>query len=560
MPGMGMIGGTAALMGGSALSGAGDSAGGYDSAKGTAMKTAGTALQVGGALGMMGAGDVKMPKGLGKAGKLGKFGSSGGAMGAAGLAGVASIGAGAYGAGSVIGGQFHDDSVKSKGTSAMASAAVGAGIGAAIGSIIPVIGTGVGAAIGGIIGGITGYVKAGARRKEIRNSTKDMMENYNEQVNEAFAGGNVDALQKARSEMEKAREQMLASSADPAYQAEVLKKYADDLSKVSKQIDNLTNNARIADTYFGTSAETLMQLGEDAGIVVKDKMMTFRDVLGLVGKTAEDQARLMKTAWANIGAKATSEALGYFDKKAEEREQGKALNAAEEKLLTGDTSMASQEGYLKSLIQYNVGQFGDVGGLTNAFSSLESDLGEGGRFAGLDEETKGSMRKELALAGVTPEGIMKNIDIQELTDLSGGIGNMGQFKGVDGALDPNKIQQFITDGIKADPLFLQKYIGAASNTSTTNAGTQMQGLVNSAGFGAGSQGNFQGADRVGQTSGAVPPSSTGQTNVVTTTINASVLDKNTVDQIERAIAKALKEAQERGQTTPVTTGGSRGGR
>ena len=87
----------------------------------------------------------------------------------------------------------------------------------------------------------------------------------------------------------------------------------------------------------------------------------------------------------------------------------------------------------------------------------------------------------------------------------------------------------------------------------------MQGLVNSAGFGVGSQGNFQGADRVGQTSGAVPPSSTGQTNVVTTNITATMLDKNTVDQIERAIAKALKEAQERGQTTPVTTGGRRGG-
>ena len=546
MPGMGMIGGGAALLGGSALTSSGDSAGGYDSAKGTAMKTAGNALQIGGSLAMMGADGVKMPKGLGKAGKLGKFGSSGGALGMTGLAGVAAIGAGAYGAGSVIGGQFNDDSLKSRGTSALASAAVGAGIGAAIGSIIPVIGTGVGAAVGGIVGGITGWAKSGAQRKEIRNSTKDLMEDYNNQINEAFAGGNLDALHKARDEMQKARDEMLASSADPAYQAQVLEKYAKDNTATSKMIDTLTSNAQIADKYFSTGAEELMKLGEQAGIDTKNKMLNFRDVLALVGKTAEDQARLLKVAWSGFTAGIVTPVFDYFDKQAQEREQFKAVNAAAEKLQGGDAGIESRQDFLKKALQYNVGKFGDIQGLTNTFNQLEMDLAEGGRFANLTDEQKEGLRTDLRNAGGAPDTILKNVDFAGLAELSGGIGNMGGLLDKDGFVDSKKLETLITTQMAKNPLFLQQFTDAAKNPDKVIAGSRMNNLLKDTGYGG-----------VGKSlvrpDASVPAGAGAQNYVANTTITAAMLDGKTIDQIERAIAKALKEQRERGMV-PVTGG------
>ena len=50
----------------------------------------------------------------------------------------------------------------------------------------------------------------------------------------------------------------------------------------------------------------------------------------------------------------------------------------------------------------------------------------------------------------------------------------------------------------------------------------------------------------------VPPASAPQTNVVNTTVNASVLDRGTIRQIEEAIAKALREQKERGTSTTQT--------
>jgi hypothetical protein len=527
----GMLAGGAAMMGGSWLSGRGDEAGGYNTAGGSAMKTAGMAGQVLGGAKMMGAGSSLMAP--------------------------LAIGVGAYGAGSYIGGKFKDDSLKSKGMSAGASALAGAAIGATIGSFVPVIGTGVGAALGAAIGGITGYFKAGKERKATREAAEGILDAYSTSIDEAIAGGNVDDLLAARDKMIADRAKLINTNGDPAYAAKAVAKYDAEFEKLNTQIDNYTKNVGISDKYFGVGAESLNKMATAAGVDLKERMLNFREVLNLVGKTAEEKARLIKQAWANIGSFAVSEAMSYFDKKAQAKEQGKMLNATQARILTGDTSEATSDQYLKQMLDYNVSKFGDVGGITNAYATLEKQLTTGS-LKDISDTQKEYLRNELKNAGATPEGLLKNVDSTELATLLGGNTALDQFKKSDGTLDATRIMSMITSkmtGPNADPAFLANLIEAQQSADPTINAIQTSALLNTGALTPamlGATATMSPAERMARGMTGVPPASAPQTNVVNTTVNASVLDRGTIRQIEEAIAKALREQKERGTTTTQT--------
>ena len=536
-----MIASAGLMLAGSALSSKGNDAGGYDSAGGTALKTAGnTAMGTGAGVMLLGQGGLSA---IGGGSALAGTGAL--AVGAAGLAG-------AYGLGSYSASKFTDDSIKSKSGAALAGAAGGAATGAAAGAILTSwlgpgagVGAAVGAVIGGLVGGVTGFVKAGAQRKETRKAAKELVENYTSTIDEAFAGGNVDDLLAARDKLKKDMDAMISTNSDPAYAAQALAKYNAELEKTNSQINNYVSNTGLAEKYFNTGAEALNKLAEDAGINLQDKMLNFRDVLALVGKTAEDQARLLKAAWSGFTAGIVNPVFDYFDKQAQGREQFKAVNAAAEKLQGGDAGIESRQDFLKKALQYNVGKSGDIQGLTNTFNQLEMDLAEGGRFANLTDEQKEGLRTDLRNAGGAPDTILKNVDFAGLANMSGGIGNMGGLLGKDGFVDSAKLQTLITTQMAKNPLFLQQFTDAASNPDKVIAGSRMNNLLKDTGYGG-----------VGKSlirpDASVPAAGTSQTNV-NTTINASVLDSGVIGQIERAIAKALKEQRERGMSVPSGT-------
>lgn len=536
--------GLALTAGGAGLMHAGGKAGGFETAKGSSLKTAGLAAMGTGAVLMMVPGQAVASLGTALTGATGGAGAF--AAGAGAIALPVAAAAAAFGSGAFIGSKFKDDSVKSRGLATLAGATSGAAFGVGVGAFFGgPVGAAVGAAIGAAIGGAAAFIKSGKQRREIRQAAGELVDGYREKLDDAFAGGNVDDLMKARDQMILDRDALVNTSADPAYAAQALRKYNKEFEELNSAIDTYASNVNISSRYLNTGAETLNKLAAAAGIDLQTKMLTFRDVLGLVAKTAEEKAKLLKAAFANIGANAVASSLSYFDKKAESKEQGKAINAAGLRLLGGDESEESQDDYLKKLIQFNVGKYGDVSGMTNSFVSLEQMLGEGGRFAGLDEATKQNMRKELALAGVTPEGILANLDIQELTDLSGGMG-LGQFYGADGKLNPQLIQDFLKKNIADDPLFLSKYINAISTEDQGKGAVAAQALVRGAVAGSVPMVSDSVSRRYG--SGSVPATVTPDTFIANTTINAAMLDGKTIDQIEKAIAKAIKEAQERGAT------------
>ena len=477
-------------------------------------------------------------------------------QGASKLAAPLAIATSAYMAGSAIAGRFKDDSVKSRGTSAAASATAGAALGATIGSVFPGVGTAAGAIIGGIVGGITGYVKAGKQRKKTREAAKTMVEDYGKNIDEAIAGGNVDDLINMRDQLAIDRKKFVNENADPAYAAQALKKYDEQFKELNQNILNYTTAVGISDKYFGIGAESLNKMAEAAGIDLKTQMLDFRDVLDLVGKTAEEKARLIKVAWSNIGAFAVSEAMSYFDKKAQAKEQGKQLNATQARIVTGDVSNATSDQYLKQMLDYNVSKFGDVGGITNAFVGLEKQLTTGS-LKDISEEQKAYMRSELVNAGATPEALLKNIDSTELATLVGGNEALSGYKKEDGTIDSTKLVAMLKGRLGSDPEFLANFIEAQQSADASVAAYQTNallttGAVPTAMVGAG--GSMSPAERNarGLPSVYTPPSaSTTSPSYVNTTINASVLDRGTIQQIEAAIAKAIREQKERGAVAPV---------
>jgi hypothetical protein len=56
---------------------------------------------------------------------------------------------------------------------------------------------------------------------------------------------------------------------------------------------------------------------------------------------------------------------------------------------------------------------------------------------------------------------------------------------------------------------------------------------------------------VAGTVASVPPASVVAPSYVNTTVNASVLDRATIQQIEAAVAKGLRDAKERGATASI---------
>lgn len=501
-------------------------------------------------------GKLKKLKNLFKGGGKGKLGNL--LKGASRFAAPLAIAGGSYMAGSKIASQFDDDSVKSRGTSAAASATAGAAIGAVIGSFVPFVGPAAGAIIGGIVGGITGYVKAGKQRKETQKAAKVMVEDYGKNIDEAIAGGNVEDLMAMKDQLMSDRAKFVNTNADPAYAAQALEKYNEKFDELNKKIVNYTTAVGISEKYFNIGAETLNKMAEAAGITLTDKLHNFRSVLNIVGKTAEEKARLIKVAFANIGVLAVSESMSFFDNKRKQQETAKAVDASQSAILSGDSSEATADKFLEQLLQFNVATFGDVGGLSTAFATLEQELTTGS-FKDLTDTQKEYLRKTAASAGISAEGLLKNIDSTELATLLGGNQALDGYKNADGTLNGDRIKAFISSkmtGPNADAGFLANFLDAQMSPDTSIAALQTGALMTTGTIAP----NLLGADgmmspverRARGISGtpntySVPAQpASNQQFIANTNITAAMLDAKTIDQIERVIAKAIREQIERG--------------
>jgi hypothetical protein len=549
--------------GGAGLMSLGSSAGGYDTAGGSLLSSAGTGLTALGSARML-VGEEALGKGLSRTTKAGRLAT--GTLGTA-AAGVAAIGALSYGAGSYIGGKFNDDSVKSRGTSALGSAAVGAGIGAAIGSFVPIIGTGIGAALGAAIGGVTGYIKAGKQRRETRKAAEALVDDYGSKINEAIEGGNVDDLLQARQQLIVDKQKLINTNADPAYAAKAVAKYDAEFEKLNSQITNYTSNATFAQSAFGVSAEALNNLAVAAGIDLSSKILDVRDVLNLVGKSAEDNARLMKQAWSGIGAAVSGGVFAQIDKTAQAREASKAVDASAAALLSGDTSASQIDNLIKQSLLFNTAEFGDFGGVGATNKGLRDALGEGGALANLDAKAKAAILGRLEALDFSAQEQVTTLSTTSLgTRADGttitGIDRIGELLGnqalgdqglltKEGTVDSAKLKTFIQNQLTANPMYLAQLESGTIAASKMNEDSAARQLLGKALTGQPTTGVY-GTSNMPTGAAQVKP----VTNNVQVTVTGNV-DQRAVKQIKDVVMEAIRQDKERGgsKATDVLTGG-----
>jgi len=534
---------------------------GDTSTTGGALKQgAGIALAGGGMLSMMGGQAIKMPGMFQRADggrNFGRLGSSGGTMGAAGLAGAAAIAGGSYAAGNIIGSKFKNDSKSSRAMSAGSSALAGAAIGAAVGSVVPIIGTGVGAAIGAVVGGISGYMNSGKQQKAAREMGKSLVDNYTQATEEAFAAGDIAALATAREEAIKQHEANLKEVQHMEEYNKHVTAFQLKMEQFDREIEQFTDNAALAERTLGVGTDQLNALAEEAGINLRTKMLSLKDVIQLVGKTTTQQMGLMRAEIAKFTGAVTTGAMNVFEQDRKRRESRKNVDASEAALATGLFNEETVDKFLEDTLMFGTTEAGPLGAFGTMQVAVKESL-ESGTLKNLTDKQKDAVLARMNEVS-SNENILKYIKSdptaqQELGDL------VRTGKGME-KLTNEEIMGLITTKLK-DPamagqggFFLQNLLNQIQEDTTSKTGNlKVAGMLLS-------------PDRLAEVNRPkVPMGSYMQPSVLPSAqtskvVNVSVVsplaDKATVDRIINEIQAAFRDTNERGGVTVGSTGGAR---
>jgi hypothetical protein len=306
-------------------------AGDTSTAGGALKQGAGIAMTGFGLASMMGLGGGKISATggggiLGKGGSLGKLGSAGGKLGVKGLGGLALIAGGSYAAGNYIGSKFKNDSFSSKAMGAGGSALAGAAIGAAVGSVIPVIGTAVGAGLGALVGGVKGWMASGAAQREAKLMGQQLVDGFNSSMNDAFNAGDIEGLAQARADAIAQHEANMKTVTHMEEYNKHVAKFEAQLTRFDKQVNIYTANAGLAERMMGMGTDAMNKLANEAGINLRSKVLSFRDVLMMSGRNMTQLAGIVKAKWGELTGLITTGAMSRIEKARQEREAVAGMN------------------------------------------------------------------------------------------------------------------------------------------------------------------------------------------------------------------------------------------
>jgi hypothetical protein len=290
-------------------------------------------------------------------------------------------------------------------------------------------------------------------------------------------------------------------------------------------------------------------------------------VLNLVGKSAEDNARLMKQAWSGIGAAVSGGVFAQIDKTAQAREASRAVDASATALLSGDTSASQIDNLIKQSMLFNTAEFGDFGGVGATDKGLRDALGEGGALAKLDplakaailgrlDELDFSAQEQISTLSTTSLGTRADgttiTGIDRIGELLGSqaLGDQGLLT-AEGTVDSAKLKTFIQNQLTANPMYLaqlQSGTIAASQMNEDSASRQLLGKV------------LTGQPTTGVYGTSNMPTGSTQVKPVTNNVQVTVtgnVDQRAVKQIKDVVMEAIRQDKERGgsKATDVLTGG-----
>ena len=331
---------------------------------------------------------------------------------------------------------FKDDSVVSRaggtGVGILGGAAVGATTGAALGALggplapfTAAAGAIGGAVIGGIIGGVSGFFGSGKGKKQAAKAARKFFESFTDEVNEAFANGDVETLLGLKSDFQKKAAEAKKGNED-AYNAEFFKMQKE-IEALGKQIDNFATNAQQLGKYLGIDGDKMNELAEKFNFDFKNGVYSVFEVIRVAGKDlGVDLAGFFKNVLDQIHQKQTSLILDLIDKPGQMREAGVQLDAAQAAIQTGDVSEKALDEYVKQQFAYSSLI---SGGDPIKALKLTTDfiLNNGGKGQAL-EGNSGKLMERLfkmglmdgsALAGIAEESGSLNLLVTELETVNG---------------------------------------------------------------------------------------------------------------------------------------------
>jgi hypothetical protein len=360
------------------------------------------------------------------------------------VAAGAATAVGAWKVGGALSSKFFgdDDSMKGK----IGGAATGALAGAAIGSIVPGIGTAAGAAIGGLVGGVSGWLNAGKNKKKARKAAEEFVDGYSSAIDQAFKDGDVAALNELKdSYVEQAK---AAAKGNIDVYNEKIKEFEPELEKINKRIDTFSQNAETMSRWLGISTDTMNEISEVTGINFQNRLVSVFEVIGRAGeKFGLDLQEVLGNILADVGQKQTSAILDLIEQPEKMALMGKQLDAAQAAVMSGDTSPAALDEYIKQQFTYAQAQAGGdpMKGLALAMDVIRSQGGKGGALEG---------KTDALMGRINEMGLLDPAQLVKIAEQSGQIDMMsGELSRISG-MDINKtretlLNQIATGGIDA---------------------------------------------------------------------------------------------------------------
>jgi hypothetical protein len=432
------------------------------------------------------------------------------------------------------------------------SALAGAAIGAAVGSFIPVIGTAVGAGLGALVGGVRGWMSSGAAQREAKLMGQQLVDGFTSSMNDAFDAGDIEGLAKARADAMAQHEANMKTVTHMEEYNKHVAKFEAQLARFDKQVNIYTANAGIAERMMDMGTDALNKLANEAGVNLRSKVLSFRDVLMLSGRNMTQLAGIVRAKWGELTGLITTGAMSRIEKARQEREAVAGMNAAQEAIAGGDTSAEQIDTLIEQSLLRGTAKYGEAGGAASAFSAISQDL-EMGLMKNISEDAKGKIRTRL-LEVIGPDQIMQDLrrGVAEnpnlLTDLLGGTAGLG-------GLSSQELLTRISAGSAKDPFFLANLVNAGQNALLSGNYSEVQKLmgVNTGPSAIGNIGTAVGTGPADRRERFVEKtlSPAMKQYMVTNNINAPMLTPEVIRQIEAATQRAIRDQQERGGNPPT---------
>ena len=295
--------------------------------------------------------------------------------------------------------KFGDDSIKSRSMSALAGAGSGALAGAGIGAMFgggP--GAVAGAVVGSIIGGVVGFLKAGKAKRDARKAANALVDTYSSAIDDAISSGDIEALTQARDAALQGYNELISQG---GYKASEVKKKQDELNNLNKEVDTYIKNAGNFEALSGLDPDKMNEYlkkiygsEEAAAEAAKTQILNIFDIMRAGGI---DVAQQWSSLMDGFNQSILEQRLALFDIPQQMLETQKAVDAAQRKILEGDTTTEAVTDFLKKAYEYSLSQTGGdaLAATDHMREMLDKAYGPGGSLESVADLIEGGADKLL---------------------------------------------------------------------------------------------------------------------------------------------------------------------